>query len=279
MSEVTDCAELPSGVFTILRDLIHDQTGLHYTDDKRGLLADKLAGRVREVAQGSFLDYYYRLKYDAANHEEWQHLRDALGTPETYFWREPDHLRTLVNCLVPELFAAGGALAPRIWSAACASGEEPLSIAMALDEAGWFARSPMVIDASDASPAAIAKARAGVYRERSLRNLPPHLRERYFTRCDDGWRVADELQSRIHWSVANLVAAGEIERLALAPIVFCRNVFIYFSTAAIQKVVGILARQMPAGGYLLLGAAESIHPLTDQFELQDFDGSFIYVKR
>lgn len=279
MTGVPDSAELPLGVFTILRDLIHDRTGLHYTDDKRSLLADKLAGRVREAAEGSFLDYYYRLKYEAEADEEWQHLRDALGTPETYFWRESDHLRTLVNRLAPELFAPGRAFLPHIWSAACASGEEPLSIAMALAEAGWLARAPITIHASDASPAAIAKARAGVYRERSLRNLPVHLRERYFSRCGDGWRVAAELQSRIHWNVANLVAASEIERLATAPVVFCRNVFIYFSTAAIQKVVGILARQMPAGGYLLLGAAESIHPLTDQFELQDFDGSFIYVKR
>jgi chemotaxis protein methyltransferase CheR len=79
--------------------------------------------------------------------------------------------------------------------------------------------------------------------------------------------------------VANLVAAGEIERLALAPIVFCRNVFIYFSTAAIQKVIAVLARQMPAGGYLLLGAAESIHQLTDHFELRDLDGSFVYFKQ
>jgi chemotaxis protein methyltransferase CheR len=165
-----------------------------------------------------------------------------------------------------------------VWSAACASGEEPLSIAMALDEAGWFQRATVVVHASDASPAAIAKARRGVYRERSLRNLPDRLRDRYFRRDGNDWLVAEELRSRIDWRVANLVDGREIEGLASASIVFCRNVFIYFSPAAIQKVVAVLARKMPAGGYLLLGAAESIHQLTDQFELREMDGAFVYRK-
>lgn len=278
MSDVAGGEDLSLPVFTILRDLIHDRTGLHYPDDKRGLLADKLADRVRETAGGSFLDYYYHLKYEPDAAEEWGRLRDALATPETYFWREADHLRTLVDRLVPQWIAQNGAFPLRIWCAACASGEEPLSIAMTLDDAGWLARAPIAIQASDASPAAIEKARRGVYRERSLRNLPVHLRDRYFTRVGGDWLVAPELRSRVEWSVANLIEAGEIERLATAAIVFCRNVFIYFSTPAIRRVLEVLSRKMPPGGFLLLGAAESIHQLTDDFELREIEGSFVYVK-
>jgi chemotaxis methyl-accepting protein methylase/methyl-accepting chemotaxis protein len=280
MTGVAESPELPVPVFVILRDLIHDRTGLHYADDKRELLADKLFPRVREVARGSFLDYYYRLKYETANDdEEWSRLQDALATPETFFWREADHLQTLVHHLTPQFFAQDRPRTLRIWSAACSSGEEPLSIAMALDEAGWFDRGPISIQASDASPAAIAKARRGVYRERSLRNLPPRLRDRYFSRSGDDWEVAAELRSRVEWTTANLVEASAIERLATASIVFCRNVFIYFSPASIQKVVNVLARQMTMPGYLLLGAAESIHQVTDRFELREIDGSFVYVKQ
>jgi len=278
MSGPAESDELPVPVFVILRDLIHDRTGLHYADDKRNLLADKLADRVRERARGSFLDYYYHLKYEAAGEDEWPRLRDALATPETFFWREADHLRTLVEYYLPHFVAQGRPTTLRIWSAACASGEEPLSIAMALDEAGWFQRIPIAIHASDASPAAIAKARRGAYRERSLRSLPERLRQRYFRRLGGEWVIAEDLRSRIEWSIANLVHVGEIESLASASVVFCRNVFIYFSPAAIQKVVAVLARKMPPGGWLLLGAAESIHQMTDQFELRELDGSFVYVK-
>ena len=279
MSGAAESDDLPVPVFVILRDLIHDRTGLHYADDKRSLLADKLADRVRERAGGSFLDYYYHLKYEPGGQEEWPRLRDALATPETFFWREADHLRTLVEHCLPQFVAQGQPATLRIWSAACASGEEPLSIAMALDEAGWFQRIPIAIRASDASPAAIAKARRGAYRERSLRNLPERLRERYFRLSEGEWIIGEALRSRIEWSIANLVNAGEIEGLASASVVFCRNVLIYFSPAAIQKVIAVLARKMPPGGWLLLGAAESIHQLTDQFELRELEGSFVYVKR
>ncbi len=279
MTDVAGAADLSLPVFTILRALIHDRTGLHYADDKRGLLADKLADRVRKTAGGSFLDYYYRLKYEPDAADEWGHLRDAVAIPETYFWREADHLRTLADRLIPELLSQQGLSCLRIWSAACASGEEPLSIAMALDDAGWFARTSIAIQASDASSAAIAKARRGIYRERSLRNLPARLRDRYFSRVEGGWRVAPELQSRVEWSVANLIEAGEIERLARASIVFCRNVFIYFSPSSIQRVLEIMARSMPPGAFLLLGAAESIHQLTGDFELREVEGSFVYVNQ
>ena len=85
---------------------------------------------------------------------------DALSVPETYFWREIDQIRGLV---VPRGAGAGAAMRGRIriWSAPCATGEEPLTIAMVLEEAGWFDRAPIEIHASDGSPAAIAKARAG----------------------------------------------------------------------------------------------------------------------
>ncbi len=121
-------------------------------------------------------------------------------------------------------------------SAACATGEEPLTIAMALNEAGWFERAPIEIYASDASSQALEKARRGVYRERSFRNLSPELRAKYFTEEQGLWRVAPELSARIKWTKANLMEKGEIALLATTPIIFCRNVFIYFSADAIGKV-------------------------------------------
>jgi len=270
---------LPTGTNTLLRDLIHERTGLFYDNGKCDLLIDKLSPLVIERGFGSFLDYYYLLKYDAETGEEWNRVQDALSVQETYFWREVDQVRALVEVLVPAYYSTLRAEPLRIWSAACATGEEPLTIAMALNEAGWFERAPIEIYASDASSQALEKARHGVYRERSFRNLLPELRDKYFMEEKGLWRVAPELASRIKWSKANLMEKSEIAPLATAPIIFCRNVFIYFSSDAIGKVAGLFAEQMPTPGHLFIGASESLLRLTTAFELQEIGGAFVYVKR
>ena len=172
--------------FSILRDLIRERTGLLYENGKRDLLAEKLSPRAVGRGFDAFIDYYYLLKYGPGAEEEWGHLLDALSVPETYFWREIDQIRALVDVVVPRHFAGRSAPPLRIWSAACATGEEPLTIAMALNEANWFARASIEIVASDGSHGAVEKARQGLYRERSFRSLPPALREKYFEEAGRG---------------------------------------------------------------------------------------------
>lgn len=271
--------DLPLGVFVLLRDLIRDRIGTSFEDDKRDLLAVKLSDRVAAAGLSTFLDYYYLLKYDPAASYEWPKLIDALSVQETYFWREFDQVRVLVDTLVPAHVAAGrGPI--RIWSAACATGEEPLTLAMAIAEAGWYGRVDIQIFASDASTAALEKARTGVYRERSFRSLPAGLRDKYFTRVPEGgWKVAPELHARIHFTRANLLEPADTTALATAPFVFCRNVFIYFSAATVARVVAGFADRMPRPGYLFVGASESLLRVKTPFELDEIGGAFVYVKR
>jgi chemotaxis protein methyltransferase CheR len=270
--------DLPVGVFLILRDLIRDRIGVWFEDEKRDLLAVKLSDRVRDLGLTSFLDYYYLLKYGPGSDAEWPQLTDALSVQETYFWREIEQVRALVDVLVPAHVAAGRGPV-RIWSAACATGEEPLTVAMALAEGDWFRRSDVEVWASDASPAALEKARLGVYRQRSFRALPPALREKYFAPADGGWRVAPELHTRVRYSRANLLDPGETALLATAPFVFCRNVFIYFAAATVARVVRHFADHMPRPGHLFVGASESLLRATAAFELDEIGGAFVYVKR
>jgi len=162
----------------------------------------------------------------------------------------------------------------------CATGEEPLTIAMVLNEAGWFDRVPIEIHASDASSSAIAKARHGRYRERAFRSLPPALREKYFVRQDDTSTPIPELRARItSWSVVNLMSPAELAAHAACPIIFCRNAFIYFSARSVKAVAQALADLMPTPAYLFLGASESLLNVTDRFMLDDLERCFVYVKR
>jgi chemotaxis protein methyltransferase CheR len=279
MQFYADTLSLPLSAFTILRDLIHERTGLFYEESKRDILANKLSPRAIERGFDSFLDYYYLLKYDAAAADEWQHVIDALSVQETFFWREIDAVQALVNVLLPQWHAAHGGQPLRIWSAACATGEEPLTIAMALAEAGWFDRVPIELYASDASPAAITIARRGIYRNRSFRNLPPALRATYFTEVPGGWQIAPELHARVRWATANITAPADIAALATAPIIFCRNVFLYFSPESIRRTVHTFGQRMASPGYLFIGVAESLLRMTDMFELREIGGAFVYVKR
>ena len=265
--------------FTLLHDLIHERTGVNYDNSHRELLAEKLSPRVIACGFDSFLDYYYLLKYDDAAQEEWKQIMDAISVQETFFWREMDQVRALVEVLVPQYFAAHPLEPLRIWSAACATGEEPLSIAIALNEAGWFQRAAIEIYASDGSPSAIAKAKQGLYRERSFRNLPLALQAKYFREEQGGWRVLPQLHSRIKWTTANLMAPAEIKPLSIAPMIFCRNVFIYFSQKTIRQTVRLFFEAMPTPGYLFIAASESLLKLTTDFELQEIGGAFVYVKR
>jgi chemotaxis protein methyltransferase CheR len=266
---------LSGGVTQVFRDLIHQRLGLFYEANHFDQLADRLAPLVVARGLGSFMDYYYFLKY-SDERDEWTKVMNALAVHETYFWREIDQLRALVDVVVPQLARRTSSL--KIWSVPCSTGEEPLTLAMLLSEAGWFSRLPIEVMASDASPEAIADARTGQYGQRSFRNLPAAMREKYFLPHDNKWTVDPALQRRVSYDVVNLVDEGEVRRHASAPIVVCRNVFIYFSEASIRRALSVFERAMPVPGYLCVGASESLLRRTVAFDLQDIGGAFMYVK-
>lgn len=270
---------LPEGTTSLIQNLINERTGMFFDNGKSDLLIDKLSPLVIERGFTSYLDYYYLLKYDPSAPIEWQNVMNVLSVQETYFWREIDQVRSLVQTLLPQWHARQGKSTLRIWSAACATGEEPLTIAMALNEAGWFERASIEIFATDASSKAIDRAVKGVYRERAFRNLPAHLRDRYFERDGSNWRVKSSIHSRIKWGIANLMEEDRIADFAAADFIFCRNVFIYFSESAIGRVVRCFARHIRPPGYLFVGAAESLLRLTTDFTLSEIDDAFVYVKR
>jgi len=273
----TESLGLVGHVTSLLIDLIHEQLGLHYKSSDADQIADRLAPLVVGRGLASFMDYYYVLKY-SPEPDDWSKVMDALAVQETYLWREIDQLRAVVDRLVPALVQSSRGRTVRIWSSACASGEEPLTMAILLEEAGWFERAPIEVIASDASPAAIARARKGEYTQRSFRNLPLHLRDKYFVAHDNHWTVVPELHRRVSYDVVNLVAEEQVSRYASAPIILCRNVFIYFSDRSISRTVAMFDQSMPSPAYLCVGVSESLLRRTSAFDLQEIGGAFVYVK-
>jgi chemotaxis protein methyltransferase CheR len=270
---------LPDASFYLLRDLIAERTGILFDETKRSLLADKVSELVTANGLSSFLDYYYLLRYDSASEEHWTALVNRLSVPETVFWRQAEQIEAVASIIAPHHYATDPQRPLRIWSAACCTGEEPISIAMALDRAGWLGRMAVEIRATDASPAMIDRAREGSYGVRSFRQLPEALKSEYFEPVgSDRWRPRAALTRLIRYGVANLARRSEIEHLANADVIFCRNVFIYFGDEAIKNVVRVFSERMPADACVFLGASESLTRLGVDLELVEIGKAFAYVK-
>jgi chemotaxis protein methyltransferase CheR len=269
---------ISESAFVLVRDLIEERLGIFYDNGRRDLLVDKLAQLTVSYGFQSFLDYYYALKYDEDSDRYWSELSDSLAVPETYFWRQPEQFEVLARVVVPAHFKSTSR-PMRIWSAACCTGEEPLSIAMALADNARFLGGDIEIIASDASAAMLAIARAGLYGERSFRNLPAGWRERFFEPAGPKSRIKAELHGRVIWRQLNLLDAAEVASMPQADVIFCRNVLIYFSDAAIERVAASLSQNLPDGGKLFLGAAESLTRLSSNFMLDQIDNAFVYVNR
>lgn len=261
-------------VFAILSALVEERTGLHYELHELELFAERVSGRATERGFESLLDYYYFLRYDDADGAEFALLVDALVVNETYFFRELSPLKIVVNELIPPLLARG--VRPRIWCAACSSGEEPLTLAMLLDEAKLLDQVTLV--ASDISARVLAQAEAGVYRRRSLRSLPPGVVGRWLTGDENGMRVAPHITRAISFRRVNLMDEREPLELGTFDLIICRNVLIYFRDRTIEQVVERFWQQLEPGGHLVVGASESLLRFKVAFACHEQGGAFFYRK-
>jgi chemotaxis protein methyltransferase CheR len=261
-------------LFAILSGIIEERIGIHYGLEDRELLAEKLERRVLERGFDSLLDYYYFLRYDAGAEAEFTELVEVLVVNETYLFREVAALEVTVNTFLPELIRAGAR--PRIWSAACATGEEPFTFAMLLDAAGLLDAVSLV--ASDISARALAQAREGVYFRRSLRALPADAAARWLSPVENGMRVTRRIADAVDFRRVNLVDGASVAALGRFDVILCRNVLIYFSDATVENVVAALSRALAAKGRLIVGASESLLRFESNLTCEERGGAFFYRK-
>ena len=271
--------ELPDDVFRLLRDQIYRRSGIWFNDSSKYLLQKRLSPRARELNFDSFQKYFYFLQYDPRADAEFDQIFDLVTTNETYFFREPAQLQAFIEEIIPDVLSRKSVRKIRIWSAGCSSGEEPYSIAILLQEAGWYEHAAFEIFASDINQAVLSKARKGQYRENAFRATDAKLRERYFTReADNSWRVNDEVRNRISFGRLNLYDEARVSLLGHLDVVFCRNVIIYFDDASKKVVVNNFYNRLIDGGYLLLGHSESLISLSTQFKLRHLKNDMVYQK-
>jgi chemotaxis protein methyltransferase CheR len=257
--------------FLELRDRIYRSAGIFLSETKKALVVGRLARRLRELGLASF-EEYVRFLRDGADPQEATRLIEAICTHETHFFREPRQFEYLETRLVPEWERAAAAGSRprfvRVWSAGCATGEEPYSIAMSLlarlgHDRGWRVE----VLATDLSTRVLEQAREGVWPVSKSTEMPaPYLRAYMMKglRSEDGYMKAKPLlRSVVRFARHNLSDSADGLQGTFDAI-FCRNVLIYFDAESRSRAIHRLISRLAPAGRLFLGHSESLNGITNR---------------
>ncbi|HZQ83199.1 MAG TPA: CheR family methyltransferase [Acidimicrobiales bacterium] len=256
----------PDGPLAAAGRLLARRVGLRLDPAIRGRLS-------RCVAEEAAAHHVDAADYVGRLDEEPKLLQDLLNrvtVQETSFFRDPgqfDALRSILSDIPSPLI---------VWSAGCANGQEPYSLAMTLADAGVPA---WRVIATDLSTRALTRTRAARYADRELRGLDDDRRARHLSRFGHDWQVADILRSRVDVRHHNLVAEPPPFEPGTCDVVFCRNVLIYLRQEDVLAFLERLALWMRPGGWLFLGYSESLWQVTDRFQLVRVGDAFVYRHR
>ena len=266
--------KLSNETFRRIRDYIYDKSGIYIQDTKKYLIENRLQKRLQEKNLRSFEDYLYLLQYDSNEHE---HLFNLITTRETSFFREPLLLEAFHKVLLPQVASSKNGGLINIWSAGCSTGEEPYTLAMYLLEHGK-GRANAKILATDLSSDAITSAKRAVYGDYSLRNATPEFLKKYFAKTSGGLTVSLPVKRMVQFKEVNLTDDRMMRGVRGMDFIFCRNTMIYFDAAVKQKVASFYYDSLNPGGYLFVGASESLHSVSRAFKPIAINKAVVYKK-
>lgn len=260
-----DTVQLSDEEFNSLRDIMYQASGVWLAPTKKPLVVARLRRRLKDLGVETFAQYLdiVQKKY----HEELELFVNAITTNETFFYRHPEQFYFLVKNVLPSLVVKEQTVPNpelRVWSAACATGEEAYSISILCRE--FFKNYPcwrITIYASDINSSVLEFCRKAVYSERSVSKMPKYLKKMYFDRIEPDasykkpeYQLSQDIVQSVRFLHHNLLKPFPYKDF---DIVLLRNVMIYFDRASKQKVVSLVEDNLTPGGYLLTSLAESLY--------------------
>ncbi|MBW1858489.1 MAG: protein-glutamate O-methyltransferase CheR [Deltaproteobacteria bacterium] len=257
--------------FELFIRLIKKHTGISFSRRNVATLQRKLSTRMSQLGLDSYRGYYDYLLHDKNGGLELRQLINRLTVDQTAFFRNTKQFEHTANIILPHIAKHKTTKKLRIWSAGCATGEEPYSIAMVVDDTfgdadGWDIK----ILGTDIDTDALKFAYNGSYPSRSVKAIPTEYLERYFTEGtgkDKGLFLAKEgLKKNIVFRRLNFMSA-EFPFKSPVDIIFCRNVMIYFDPAFKTKLIDSFYHLLETDGFLCLGASESLIGVDKRFAL------------
>lgn len=260
-----------------LATLLNERAGLKIPPDGYHGLKLALSQRMPTLGLTDAEEYVRRLG-SLAGARELRALLPLVTVGKTDFFRDAGQFRALSKRIIPELLAGARRNGHRlsVWSAGCATGEEPYSLAIVLAESGARPEEAEVW-ATDLNVAAIQAAKAGRFPKGRMHGVSERRTRRFFHARGDHYEVDESLRDFIRFDTQNLAALPSPRlRPESIDLILCRNVIIYFDLPTIRALLGRFLKAIRPSGYLLLGYSESLFRIYDQFEMVDIEGTFVY---
>ena len=272
---------LADPAFERLKALVIDTTGMAFYRDKSDDLAQILAARMAELGVFGCAPYLDRLGQDA---NEMDALVAELTIGETYFFRHKEQFDALRDTILPDIIERNrSSRRLRIWSAGCATGPEPYSIAIMLERefgariADWH----VTVLGTDINQKFLARARDGRYDQWAFRAMPDDIRSACFTKLGTQWQINPEYRRFVKFQYHNLIKSrfpSVIDNIAGFDLIICRNVIIYFSPETIEGLIPCFHETLTDGGWLVMGHAEPNQHLFREFRTVNTPGAVLYQR-
>lgn len=250
-------------------------SGIKLGDGKEYLVASRLRRLLQEMKLLTLTELMDQMATDLTLTES---VVDAMTTNETLWFRDEHPYRIFRDKVLPELSTEGRPL--KIWSAACSTGQEPYSLAIELEEFSKrqpaYSQAGSRILATDISSSALAQAREGIYPQLAIRRgmSEQHLKAYFHPQEGDCWQIDDRIKQCVEFRTQNLQQS--FTTLGTFDVIFCRNVLIYFSADLKMDILMRMHACLRPGGYLVLGASESLNNMTDYYEMVHCSPGIIY---
>jgi chemotaxis protein methyltransferase CheR len=259
-----------------IRALIEQRSGILFDETRERFFRPRVLSHIEEKSLGNGSELLRALR---SSNVEYDRFLERLLTQETSFNRYPAMFDALEKKVLPEMRMKKFWENPRslrIWSAGCATGEEPYTIAITIADAYEFADAWNIhILATDISRSALDIAEKGVYPGRELQGLNPKQRDTYFTKQGDEYKVKQKIKQMVTFAPLNLAQAVYMGRF---DVIFCMNVLIYFSEERRAALIQRFFEYLEPGGYLFLGHAESVAKVGAGFKPIVVGDSLIYQR-
>lgn len=267
------------------RNLILERSGLHFPEKRRQDLRRGLLRAFSDAEHRNLDAYYDLLTRSRTDSEQWERLICQITIGETHFFRNQPQFQALRDHILPQIIQRKRPLGLylRIWSAGCATGEEPYSIAMLLREllpdlSAWN----ITILASDINREALKQARWGQYGNWSFREKGwEQFQARYFKMEGKRWVLSPLVREMVTFAYLNLVEdpyPSLVNNTVAFDLIICRNVTIYFTPEITQRVVDQLYEALVEDGWLIVGHSEPSPTIYARFEPRNFPGAVLYQK-
>jgi len=268
-----------------LAELISNKMGLHFPKERWNDFERGLSAASKEFGFSNMHDCIDRLLSSELSKQQIEMLAGYLTVGETYFFREKKSFEILENQILPGLIDKRKQKEKtiKIWSAGCATGEEPYSIAILLtriipDLNDWN----ITILATDINPHFLKKAKEGCYGQWSFRDAPLWLKEQYFIKTGDNWfELLPSIKKMVQFNYLNLAEntyPSVLNQTNAMDIIFCRNVIMYFSSELIKKTIQKFYQSLVNGGWLIVSPVETSQYLFFSFEALNFGSITLYRK-